>query len=129
MHKAQIHKQKKIEKINVKKTNLKKTNHTKRTTILILCLAYCGQIVRDILVFSTVSKQLCARKKRRTKLEDFFFLKVFCKGPTSIFYNKHMGQIYQEVYLVKMCLLFSKFGQSLLENGQLSRLKFPHPLF
>ena len=45
------------------------------------------------------------------------------------FLKVQLGQISQEVYLVKICLLFSKFGQSLLENGQLSRLKFPPPLF
>ena len=37
-----------------------------------------------------------------------------------------MGQISQEVYLVKICHFFSKFGQSVLENGRLWRLKsFP----
>ena len=50
---------------------------------------------------------------------------TFCEMLAS--YNI-MGQIYQEVYLVKICHFFSKFEPSILENGRLWRLKFPPPV-
>ena len=40
----------------------------------------------------------------------------------------HMGKISEEVYLVKICLFYSKFGQSVLENSPLWRLNFFTPV-
>ena len=36
----------------------------------------------------------------------------------------HMGQISQEVYLIKICFFSLNFGQSILENDRLRRLEF-----
>ena len=40
----------------------------------------------------------------------------------------HMGQIALEEYFAQMCPFYSKFGQSVLENGRLSKLEYFTPV-